>query len=256
MPPNNAQDLDGDTPYMELYDGTTWRLTNGERDEVGLMTTARLGALMTNAGRTADGELLDPTCPCCGRSYDTARHMMLDCAATTKPRNAMETDLAWILEDKQRLEYRNMAKQDKYMTLLGKQMENELTLEQQMRMDSSVKRMLKAANTLRTTDFDQQPLTGKLYTRPPEHTAQLLHQWQTMEDERLRDLREEQMDGSDGEEEEPATEDEEDETDWEEEDEPVPAEEQKDGAGGHDRAPAQDGDTIDKNPALPPRRAN
>jgi hypothetical protein len=112
-------------------------------------------------------------------------------------------------------------------------MENELTLEQQMRMDSSVKRMLKAANTLRTTDFDLQPLTGKLYTRPPEHTAQLLHQWQTMEDERLRDLREEQMDGSDGEEEEPATEDEEDETDWEEEDEPVPAEEQKDGAGGH-----------------------
>jgi hypothetical protein len=52
--------VDGGTPYMELYDGTTWRLTNGEREEVGLMTTARLGALMTNAGRPADGELLDP----------------------------------------------------------------------------------------------------------------------------------------------------------------------------------------------------
>jgi hypothetical protein len=69
---HKGSDVDGDTPYMELYDGTTWRLTNGERDEVGLMTSARLGALMTNAGRPADGELLDPTCPCCGHGHERA----------------------------------------------------------------------------------------------------------------------------------------------------------------------------------------
>ena len=192
-------DVDGDTPYMELYDGTTWRLTNGERDEVGLMTTARLGALMTNAGRPADGELLDPVCPCCGHGHDTARHMMLECAAMNKPRSSMETELKWILESEQQLEYKRMSKQDKYMTLLGKQMENEMTMEQQIPLDSATKKMLKEMDALRTNLYGLQPLTGRTYNRPPEQTAQMLQQWQQMEDERIQHLGERQMDGIDDE---------------------------------------------------------
>ena len=82
-------DKDGDTPYSELYDGTTWRITNGTKREVGLMTSARLGALMTNAGRTADGEDIDPTCTCCYEDQDTARHMLLQCRALESPRNQL-----------------------------------------------------------------------------------------------------------------------------------------------------------------------
>ena len=68
---------DGDTPYKELYDGTTWRITNGSKREVGLMTTARLGALMTNAGRSADGAQLDPTCIRCHNEPDTVGHVLV-----------------------------------------------------------------------------------------------------------------------------------------------------------------------------------
>jgi hypothetical protein len=32
---NETSDKDGDTPYMELYDDTTWRLTNGRKTEIG-----------------------------------------------------------------------------------------------------------------------------------------------------------------------------------------------------------------------------
>jgi hypothetical protein len=154
-------DVDGDTPYMELYDGTTWRLTNGERDEVGLMTSARLGALMTNAGRPADGELIDPACPCCGHGHDTARHMMLECAAMNKPRSSMETELKWILEGEQQLEYKRMNKQDKYMTLLGKQMENEMTMEQQIPLDSAIKKMLKEMDALKNQPLRAATPDGK-----------------------------------------------------------------------------------------------
>jgi hypothetical protein len=223
-------DVDGDTPYMELYDGTTWRLTNGERDEVGLITSARLGALMTNAGRPADGELLDPACTCCGHGYDTARHMMLECAAMNKPRCSMGTELKWILEGEQQLEYKRMNKQDKYMTLLGKQMENEMTMEQQISLDSAIKTMLKEMDALRANLYELQPLTGRTYNRPPEHAVQMLQQCQQMEDERIQYLGEKQMDGIDDGDSDTDPPDKENQADATEDDHPSTYEEKEDHA--------------------------
>jgi hypothetical protein len=174
----------GVTPYMELYDGTTWRLPNGTRKQAGLMTAARLGALMTDAGRTADGEKLDPTCRCCERDHDTARHMMLECQALHRPRTTMlqTTERIWDREQKEC--YRGQSTQEKYMTLLGKQMDCGATEKQQRQLDSAVKNMLSDMNTIRMEQHQLQSLTGKTYNRPPEETAQMAELWQEMERER------------------------------------------------------------------------
>jgi hypothetical protein len=133
---------------MELYDGTTWRLTHGTRKQVGLMTAARLGALMTDAGRTADGETLSPTYRCCKKGHDTARHMMLACKKLHRPRTTMQQMVKKIWNKEQRKNYEGQTTQEKYMTLLGKQMDCRATEEQQKQLDSAVKHMLSDMNTI------------------------------------------------------------------------------------------------------------
>jgi hypothetical protein len=96
--------------------------------------------------------------------------MMLECAAINKPRSSLEAELKWILESEQQLGCKRMNKQDKYMTLLGKQMENEMTMEHQIPLDSAIKKMLKEMDALRINLYELQPLTGRTYNRPPEHT--------------------------------------------------------------------------------------
>jgi hypothetical protein len=105
---------DGDTPYTELYEGTTWRITNGNKREEGLMTTARLGALMTNAGRAADGAQLDPECSCCHDGPDTARHVLLRCQALKGPRDAMWELVIEIWTETQQNEFAAMKDQQQY----------------------------------------------------------------------------------------------------------------------------------------------
>jgi hypothetical protein len=168
---------------MELYDGTTWRLTNGTRKQIGLMTAARLGALMTDAGRTADGETLNPTCRCCKKGHDTARHMMLECKMLHRPRTTMQQMVRNIWNKEQRKEYEEQTTQEKYMTLLGKQMDCRATEEQQKQLDSAVKHMLSDMDTIRMEQYQLQSLVGKTYNRPPEETAQMAELWQKMEQE-------------------------------------------------------------------------
>jgi hypothetical protein len=177
----DKSDANGDTPYMELYDGTTWRLTNGTRKQIGLMTAARLGALMTDAGKTADGEKLDPTCRCCKKGHDTARHMMLECKMLHRPRTTMQQIVKKIWNKEQRRNYEGQTTQERYMTLLGKQMDYRATEEQQKQLDSAVKHMLSDMNTIRMEQYQLQSLVGKTYNRPPEETAQMAELWQDME---------------------------------------------------------------------------
>ena len=161
------------------------------------MVTARTGALMTNAGRPADGANVDPTCSCCGRGHDTARHIILDCRALDKPRAHLNRSLEEILNAEQTEEFLDMGKQDRYMTLLGRQMETELNLESQKSLDPAVKNFLKGADRIRKEEYDMQPLTGTVYNRPPEHTAQMLQEWKQMEEENERRAAQEHMDGED-----------------------------------------------------------
>jgi hypothetical protein len=76
------------------------------------------------------------------------------------------------------------ATQERYMTLLGKQMDCGTTEKQQRQLDSAVKNMLSDMNTIRMEQHQLQSLTGKTYNRPPEETAQMAELWQEMERER------------------------------------------------------------------------
>jgi hypothetical protein len=168
---------DGDTPYNELYDGTTWRLTNGDKRKIGLMTTARAGALMTNAGRAADGDKLDPTCICCQKEHDTARHVLLECEALTPPRNELWELAMDIWDEAQQDEFAGKTDQQQYMTLLGKQMKNTLDLDQQMELDLAVKLTLTRMDDIRQKTYNLQPLNGRINNQPPERSIQLTEQW-------------------------------------------------------------------------------
>jgi hypothetical protein len=191
--------IDGDTPYGELHDGTSWRITNGNKREVGLMTTARLGALMTNAGRSADGAQLDPTCICCHENPDTARHVLLRCPALENPRDELWEQVLDIWDEQQQDEFAEMTDQQQYMTLLGKQMENETDIDQQRQLDKAVKSMLVKMDDIRQCTHELQPMNGRRHNRPPEQSTQMTEQWREMT-EHTAILREQAME-SDSEEE-------------------------------------------------------
>jgi hypothetical protein len=190
--------IDGDTPYGELHDGTTWRVTNGNKREVGLMTTARLGALMTNAGRSADGTQVDPICVCCQEEPDTARHVLLQCQALETPRDELWEQVLDIWDEHQQNEFADMTDQQQYMTLLGKQMENETDLEQQRQLDKAVKETLVKMDDVRQDTHGLQPMNGRTHNRPPEQSTRMTEQWREMT-EHTANLREQAM-GTDSEE--------------------------------------------------------
>jgi hypothetical protein len=176
-------ELDGDTPYAELYDGTTWRITNGNKREVGLMTTARAGALMTNAGRAADGDQLDPTCACCHSDPDIARHILLQCQALEAPRNEMWELAMDIWDEDQQNEFADKSDQQQYLTLLGKQMEHTLDLDQQTALDTAVKITLVKMDDIRQKKHNLQPMNGRTHNRPPEQSTQMIEQWREMKEQ-------------------------------------------------------------------------
>jgi hypothetical protein len=156
------------------------------------MTSARLGALMTNAGRTADGGHINPTCTCCHTQHDTARHVLLQCQALASPRDQMWELLMRIWDEDQQEEFAEMSEQQQYMTLLGKQMENELDMNQQKLLDKTVKHTLVKMDDVRKLAHDLQPMNGTTHNRPPEQSIQLTEQWRQMADQRS-DLRAQQL---------------------------------------------------------------
>jgi hypothetical protein len=152
----------------------------------------KTGSTHDKRRRTADGEMIDPTCRCCGEDHDTARHMMIDCPALSRPRNTTTKLANKIWGPEQRKLYKKMSSQEQYMTLLGKQMSIKMTVEQSKLLDKAVKVMLLDMNAIRKKGYGLQSLTGKIYTRPPEESAQMAEAWQRMEEER------EDRDGKEG----------------------------------------------------------
>jgi hypothetical protein len=104
--------------------------------------------------------------------------MMLRCPALHRPRTTTLQTTEKIWNRRQRECYRRQSTQEKYMTLLGKQMDCGATMKQQRQLDSAMKNMLSDMNTIRTEQHQLQSLTGKTYSRPPEETAQMAELWQ------------------------------------------------------------------------------
>jgi hypothetical protein len=168
-----------DSPYYNLWDGTQWRLTNGSRRQVGLMTTARLGALIMNDSKIMRQAGADPSCPCCGRGYDNLQHALLSCPHQHMQDNRVlvEQSLISVLSPSQLDELSSYGQHDKKMFLLGHQMRQTLSIDQQLALDLAVKVALESIDDFRTEKLGLNPMCGRTYTRPPEHSMQQAALW-------------------------------------------------------------------------------
>jgi hypothetical protein len=184
-------DYDGD--YWSLYDGTNWRITNGNKEEVGLMVTARLGALILTDSRAAAAWGGDPTCVLCRSGNEDAKHMMLECTATSKFREELIQALHQILTHEQLDEYYKATQHEQRMTLLGKQMEAELSMAQQKALDTATKSYLLNVNRMRQEVFDMPSMTAAALPTSLEMTMRMSEQ---LEQEEMEE-RERRMQGGD-----------------------------------------------------------
>ena len=92
-----------------------------------------------------------------------------------------------------------MSDQRQYMTLLGRQMEHQLDIDQQTKMDSAVKQMLVEMDDTRKFAYNLKPMNGTIHNRPPEQSIQMTERWRQMEEqERLWRSQSEQSDNEDG----------------------------------------------------------
>jgi len=171
-----------DMPYDQLWDGTSWRMSNGSRRQVGLMTTARLGALVMNDSKVMNDAGAVQECPYCGSGYDNIQHALLQCEHGTMRGigKSLEADLQDILNQEQKSELSNLDNHDKKMMLLGKQMTNQLNLKQRVELDSAVKHCLETIDDHRIADLQMNPMCGRTYTRPPEESMQQAALWDRM----------------------------------------------------------------------------
>ena len=180
-----------DQPYSDLWDGTTWRLNNGSRRQVGLMTTARLDALVMNDSKAMAGTGAPSHCPCCGIGYDNIQHALLSCKhpCLLSIRDHLETNLLRILSVGQQQELSQLNYHESKMFLLGKQLALALSTPQQIDLDLGVKKVLEDIDDFRTDTFHLNPMCGRTYTRPPEASLQQAALWDRMwrEDQHLRD---------------------------------------------------------------------
>ena len=170
---------DEDTPYHELYDPIPWRIRNGTRNQVGLMTTFRLGSAMTNANRTADGE--NPSCPC--GLDDTPQHVILKCVLLRAERTKLEKRIREIWSPAQWISFEEATNHDKKMHLLGKRMSPRQTDEQRVDLDMAVKIFLEEADETRVHRYGLAPMCGSYFTRPAEATMEQAARWHGMQAE-------------------------------------------------------------------------
>jgi hypothetical protein len=72
------------------------------------------------------------------------------------------------------------------MFLLGKQMTNTLTLQQQKDLDTAMKHTLEQTDDYRTNELGLNPMCGRTYTRPTEESMQQAALWNRMWNEDRR----------------------------------------------------------------------
>jgi hypothetical protein len=182
----NSSDRDYEADYWQLYDGTSWRTEKGTKEEVGLMTTARLGALMLTGGRTGDSGCGNPICVMCGQEEETMNHMMLRCRRTTTHRQELEQARAQILNEDQQREYNEASQHEKRLITLGKQTEHQQTKSQQRRMDKAAKTFLRQVNEIRMAEYQMTTMTAATLPTRIEMTMKLAGEWEKEQEEENR----------------------------------------------------------------------
>ena len=104
----------------------------------------------------------------------------------------VQTELRRKLEEElsadQLEEYAGYGDHERKMTLLGRQLQNKLTRDQRVKVDSITKDALLKMDDGRIELLGLQPMTGTTYCGPPEETLQQAAQWRRMmlEEQELR----------------------------------------------------------------------
>ncbi len=94
--------------------------------------------------------------------------------------------------EEQQDEFESMTEQQQYMTLLGKRMRHHLDMDQQKRLDTTMKSTLVKMDDVRQDTHGLQPMNGRTHNRPPEQSTRMTEQWREMT-ERTTNLREQAM---------------------------------------------------------------
>ena len=186
-----------DVPYNQLWDGSTWRLTNGSRRQVGLMVSARLDSLVMNDSKTMQAMGAPSECACCGSGFDNIQHCLLECnhPAMTTVRDRLRLSLESLLNFGQLAEIGGFGLHYKKMTLLGRQLSNHLDHKQQVALDKAVKDALQDIDDFRTDQLGMNPMCGRTYTRPPEESLQQAALWDRMWKEDVAGYQDNQEEG-------------------------------------------------------------
>jgi hypothetical protein len=171
-----------DMPYEELWDGTKWRLSNGSRRQVGLMTTARLDGLVMNDTKSVQAGGSPRECPCCGSGFDNLQHALLSCEhpAMGQLQSELNNQLHDLLDQEQQQDLQALGPHETKMFLLGKKLKSPLSRGRQKELDYAMKQFLEQMDDYRTDSLGMNPMCGRTYTRPPEDSLQQAAQWDRM----------------------------------------------------------------------------
>jgi hypothetical protein len=163
-------------------------MSTGTKCEIGLMTTARLGAMVAAGEAASDGTTDDNTCGCC-KLADASQHILLECTGTKQEISAMLTTLIQVWNEGQNEEFEQADQHRRKMLLLGAKFKNRLSRVQEMATDLTVKKAMVQIDDIRTSRHGLAPMNGNFYTRPPEETLEMADRWEAtrQEEEKLRE---------------------------------------------------------------------
>ena len=182
--------------YEKLRGGEKWRLTNGTRRQVGLMITARLGALILRGNHTGDGSELEANCAFCdGGEHETTEHILNRCTGYTRITNNMLLRLKSVWTKSEWNIFDAASDREKTNYMLGRPIDGtEDDIIKRMEIDLAVKEALEAIDDARMVSptHKTKSMVDKCHNRQAEVTYQLAKEWDQLRDQEPWRFHEEQ----------------------------------------------------------------
>jgi hypothetical protein len=152
--------------YHRLWEGKqAMHLNQGTRKQIGLMISARLGALLLKGNKTGERieEEGERNCSCCeGGQTEDETHLIIECQC---PEIRIQRKiLLQALEDKwseqQKTTYQEASNQNKCLYILGMKITPTDSEEERMNRDQAAKHYLEAVDDIRREWYQQKPLNA------------------------------------------------------------------------------------------------
>jgi hypothetical protein len=156
------------------------------------MTTARAGALTTNAGRAADGDQLDPTFFDSSSSIQALRFKLFDSSSSIQalrsklcdPSSAIQALRSKLSDSSSPIqEFADKSDQQQYLTLLREQMKYTLDLDEQTSVDTAVEITVIKMHHIRQNKHTLQSMNDRTHDRTPEQSSLMMEHWREMREQ-------------------------------------------------------------------------